>query len=79
MGGGQHSERPIVEGQIFRSFKMLNVKITKHELFDFLKKFHLFKLSEQWKYMIIFHLEKFWNFNSFPNCQTLKTCEFFKI
>ena len=55
-GGGQDLERPNVERPIFPSFEILNLKITKVELFDFLfsilkKILCLFKLLENSKYM----------------------------
>ena len=33
-GGGQNLERRNVERPTFRNFKIVNIKITKHELFD---------------------------------------------
>ena len=34
MGGGQNLERRNVERPIFRNFKIVNIKLTKDELFD---------------------------------------------
>ena len=77
-GGGQHLERP----NVFRNLKISNITITKDEFFDFLFStlfFHLLKLFEDLKCMIIFHIDNIWNIDSFPNCQTLKTCLFSEI
>ena len=68
-GGGQHLERLNVELSIFWNFIMSNIKITKDESFDF---FYLFNLYEQSKYMVIYQIGNFCNFDSFPNCKILK-------
>ena len=39
----------------------------------------LFKLLEHSKYMIIYGIENFWNFDSFTNCEILKICWFSKL
>ena len=41
--------------------------------------FYLFQLFEHSKYMIIYQIGNFWNFESFSNCQILKICEFSKF
>ena len=78
-GGGQHVERPNVERPIFRDFEILNIKITKVELFDFsifefiFYFYDCFNYSDtQNTYVLIYHeIRNFWNFDSFTNCQIL--------
>ena len=69
MGGGQNLERPNVERPIFRKFKTSNIEITKVELFDFFIFKFIFQHS---KYMIIYRIGNYWNFDSFTNCKILK-------
>ena len=63
MGGGRNLEQRNVERSIFRNFKISNIKITKHELFDsFIIEFIFFisyKLFERPKYLIIFQIVKY--------------------
>ena len=53
LGGGQNFERRNVERLKFRNFKVVNIKITKDELFDSF----IFEYS---KYVIIFQIVKYW-------------------
>ena len=69
MGGGQNLERPNVERPIFRKFETSNIEITKVELFDFFIFKFIFQHS---KYMIIYRIGNYWNFDSFTNCKILK-------
>ena len=39
----------------------------------------MFELLEHSKYMIIYKIRNFWNFDSFKNCQILKICQFSKL
>ena len=61
--GGQNLERPNVERPIFRTLETSNIETTKVDLFDF-----LFELLEHSKYMIIYQIGNFWNFDNFTNC-----------
>ena len=75
-GGGQNLERSNVERPIFRKFETSNIEKTKVQLFGFLKMYflylRLFELFEDSKYMIIYQIGNFWNFESFTNFQVLK-------
>ena len=78
--GGQNLKRPNVERPVFRKFEISNIKITKVKLFDFFIFkfiFHFyvcFELFEHSKYMIIYQIKIFWNFDTFTNCKILKIC-----
>ena len=74
-GRGQNLERPI-----FWNSKIVNIEITKHELFDiFIFEFDLLfflKLFELPKYLIIFEIAKFSKLMIFPNWKILKLQNF---
>ena len=62
---------------IFRKFETSNIEIKKVEFSTFYFQFHflyldLFELFKLSKYMIIYRIGNFWNFDSFTNCQILK-------
>ena len=62
-GGSQNFERRNVERLTFRNFKIVNIKITKDDLFDsFIIEFIFFifkKLFEYSKYLIIFQIVRY--------------------